>query len=55
MKPQLDPAALPGSAGLRVHNLCKSYHSGEQTISILNDLCLELQPGENAAIVGPSG
>ncbi len=55
MTPQLDPVAFPGSAGLRVHNLCKSYHSGEQTISILNDLCLELKPGENAAIVGPSG
>lgn len=44
-----------GAVGLRVHKLCKSYRSGEQSIAILNDLCLELQPGDNAAIVGPSG
>ncbi len=43
------------STGLRVSGLCKSYRSGDQSIAILNDLSLELQPGENAAIVGPSG
>ncbi|MBL8891733.1 MAG: ABC transporter ATP-binding protein [Planctomycetaceae bacterium] len=49
------PSSSSGRLGLRVEKLCKEYRSGDQPVTILRDLYLNLSAGENAAIVGPSG
>jgi putative ABC transport system ATP-binding protein len=36
-------------------NLCKSVANGAQSLVILQDICLEVMPGEAVAIVGASG
>ncbi len=36
-------------------NLCKSFDSGSETLSILRGVSLELSAGQNVAIIGPSG
>jgi lipoprotein-releasing system ATP-binding protein len=48
-------SSTPLSVGLNVHDLSKSYPSGDRSIAVLDHLSLQLRPGENAAIVGPSG
>ncbi|MCH8125770.1 ABC transporter ATP-binding protein [candidate division KSB1 bacterium] len=40
---------------LQVQNLTKSYQSGERTLTVLNDISLEISAGSTTAIVGPSG
>lgn len=42
-------------AVLSCRNLSKSYDEGPQTVVVLDDLQLELHPGERMAIVGSSG
>ncbi len=42
-------------AVLSCRNLSKSYEEGPQSVRVLDDLQLELQPGERVAIVGSSG
>ena len=42
-------------SGLAVTNLCKEYATRSEPLSILKDVSLDMQPGDNAAIVGPSG
>ena len=40
---------------LKATALCKSYHSGQDTITVLNQVDLTIHPGEMIAIVGSSG
>lgn len=42
-------------ATLKVRHLCKRFISAGQTLSILEDVQLDLSEGENLSIVGPSG
>jgi lipoprotein-releasing system ATP-binding protein len=51
--PRTAGAAL--TEGLEVHQLTKTYVSGEREIRVLDRLSLSMGPGQNAAIVGPSG
>ena len=43
------------SSLLSVENLSKSFPSGDDTIDVLRELSLELQPGEMLAVMGESG
>lgn len=40
---------------LVVSKLCKEYRSTAETLEVLSDLDLQLEAGQNLAIVGPSG
>ena len=40
---------------LQLNNISKSYKDGDSERNILNDISLEVNPGEFVAIVGPSG
>lgn len=40
---------------LRVQNLTKTYQSGGRTLTVLDTVNFELQPGDTFSIVGPSG
>ena len=40
---------------LRVENLTKTYQSGGRTLTVLDTVNFELQPGDTFSIVGPSG
>jgi lipoprotein-releasing system ATP-binding protein len=51
------PAAAPGAAAglLAVRGLCKAFRSGATTVRVLQDLDLDLEPGETIAVIGASG
>lgn len=40
---------------LEVHNLTKTYNSGNKSLTVLDDVSFELNEGDSFAIVGPSG
>ncbi len=40
---------------IQVEGLCKTYAQGERQISVLDNLCLDVQQGERVAVVGLSG
>lgn len=40
---------------LSVEGLTKTYRSGSETLTVLNDVSLSLASGETCAVVGPSG
>ncbi len=40
---------------LSVRDLTKTYHSGEQTLTVLHGVTFSLNEGDTCAIVGPSG
>ncbi|GGO82251.1 ABC transporter ATP-binding protein [Marinobacterium nitratireducens] len=40
---------------IEARNLCKSYRNGRETVAVLHNLSLELEPGETVAVTGPSG
>lgn len=40
---------------IQLNNISKSYQDGEGKNSILENVSLEVKPGEFVAIVGPSG
>ena len=40
---------------LRVQNLTKTYQSGGRTLTVLDNVNFEIQPGDTFSIVGPSG
>ncbi len=40
---------------LSVQDLTKTYHSGEQTLTVLSQVSFRLSEGDSCAIVGPSG
>lgn len=40
---------------LRVENVCKTYHTGENTVNALTDISFSVQKGEFVAIIGASG
>jgi putative ABC transport system ATP-binding protein len=40
---------------LSVQDLTKTYHSGEQTLTVLHRVSFKLSEGDSCAIVGPSG
>ncbi|GLX12826.1 lipoprotein-releasing system ATP-binding protein LolD [Pseudomonas straminea] len=50
-----DPVVQAQGAVLSCRNLSKRYEEGPQSVVVLDDLQLELFPGERVAIVGSSG
>ena len=40
---------------LEVHKLTKSYHNGQQRLTVLDDISFSLERGDSFSIVGPSG
>jgi putative ABC transport system ATP-binding protein len=46
---------MPTSAIMRANRLTKSYPLGDERLRVLNDVTLEVQPGELIAIMGASG
>ena len=50
-----DPVVQAQGAVLSCRNLSKRYEEGPQSVVVLDDLQLELYPGERVAIVGSSG
>lgn len=40
---------------LRVENLTKTYQSGDRSLTVLDGVTFEIEPGTSCAIVGPSG
>ncbi|MCG8323362.1 MAG: ABC transporter ATP-binding protein [Cytophagales bacterium] len=40
---------------LAVKNLTKTYQSGHRTLTVLDDISFEINPGDTFSIVGPSG
>jgi len=40
---------------LRVQNLTKTYQSGGRTLTVLDNVNFDIQPGDTFSIVGPSG
>ncbi len=52
---KLSNQAMQDRAVLSCRNLGKSYDEGPQSVVVLQDLQLELHPGERVAIVGSSG
>ncbi|MBI1309160.1 MAG: MacB family efflux pump subunit [Proteobacteria bacterium] len=51
----MTPAAAKGRPLLRLEKVVRSYQSGEQTIRALNEVGLEIYPGEFVAVMGQSG
>ena len=40
---------------LQLANVCRAYHQGENTVTVLSGADLEIRPGEMVALVAPSG
>jgi putative ABC transport system ATP-binding protein len=51
---KVDGTDAPGSL-IRVRNLNKKYQRGSETIEVLQELNLDVAPGEFVAFMGPSG
>lgn len=55
---EMTAPALPGAAPagfVAVRGLCKSFRSGGAVVRVLQDLELDVQPGETIAVIGASG
>jgi putative ABC transport system ATP-binding protein len=46
---------MKSSVILSVEHLSKTFKSGDQTLTVLNDVSFSIEEGETCAIVGPSG
>src|SRR5215471_17725715 len=46
---------MTDSVMLSVNHLRKTFKSGSQTITVLDDVCFSVEAGSACAIVGPSG
>ena len=46
---------LPPEPLVRIENLAKVYRSGDKDLVIFHDLALDVEPGEQVAIIGESG
>ncbi|MFV0374735.1 ABC transporter ATP-binding protein [Microbacterium sp.] len=53
--PHTGTATIPGNTLLQVRGLTMSYGTGDSENKILEDLTLDVKPGEFVSIVGPSG
>lgn len=40
---------------ITIDGLCLEYRDGRQTVSVIEDFCLQISAGESIAILGPSG
>ena len=40
---------------IRIRQLCKSYRRGDQVLTVLDDLSLDVAQGSFLALMGPSG
>lgn len=40
---------------VEMHNICKDYPQGRETVRVLKDVCLQVEQGDYLAIMGPSG
>jgi len=49
------PLTMKNSTILKVEHLSKYFKSGQQTLTVLNDVSFEIEQGSACAIVGPSG
>jgi putative ABC transport system ATP-binding protein len=43
------------SAAIELKNITKTYHLGDEVLNALDNVSLEIQPGQFIAIIGPSG
>jgi len=48
-------SSLHTVSAIQTHSLSKSYYLGSTEVPVLHDVNLTIQPGEQVAIVGPSG
>jgi putative ABC transport system ATP-binding protein len=51
----MNPQRMNGTTVLAANNLSKQVSSPEGTLTIVNDVTLQIKPGETVAIVGASG
>ena len=43
------------NAFFRMHKIVKKYHLGDEDVTILKDIDLEIRQGEYLSVLGPSG
>jgi putative ABC transport system ATP-binding protein len=47
--------AQPGSPGIQLRSVTKTYKTGDEVLKVLNDVNITIESGDFVAVVGPSG